>query len=57
MGEKIKVLLVQKHRMASELAEYLGVSKSYVSKWLNGDLPIHWKYHPLIASFFEITTS
>ena len=52
MGEDLKVLLAQKRRKPSELAEFLGVSRSTISHWLAGT-PIPNKYHANIALFLE----
>lgn len=50
----INLLFAQTGKKPSELAEYLNVSRSLVSKWKNGRV-IHPKWHESIASFFGIT--
>ena len=51
MGEDLKIMLVKNHRTPSELANYLGVSKSCISKWFTkNNIPRKW--HEKIAEFF-----
>ena len=51
MGDDLKVMLVKYHRKPYELANYLGVSKSCISKWFEkNDVPRKW--HEKIAEFF-----
>ena len=55
MNEKLKMLFVVKHKQAKDLAEYLGVTNSLVSRWRVGALRIHPKYYQEIADFFGIS--
>ena len=50
---KLRILLVQKEKKPSELAEYLGVSRSLVSKWLNGQATPSKKHDEAICKFFK----
>lgn len=54
MEENLKMLLVLKHKKPSELADYLNVSRSCISKWLGG-VHIPDKYHQSICDFLGIT--
>ena len=48
----LRMLLTQKGKRPSELAEYLGVSRSLVSKWLNGKQTPNRKHDEAIGEFF-----
>ena len=48
----LRMLLTQKGKRPSELAEYLGVSRSLVSKWLNGKQTPNRKHDKAIGEFF-----
>ena len=48
----LRILLAQKGRKPSELAEYLGVSRCLVSKWLSGKQTPSRKHDKAIGEFF-----
>ena len=48
----LRMLLTQKGKRPSELAEYLGVSRSLVSKWLSGKQTPNRKHDEAIGEFF-----
>ena len=48
----LRMLLAQKGKRPSELAEYLGVSRSLVSKWLHGQQTPNKKHDEAIVAFF-----
>ena len=48
----LRMLLAQKGKRPSELAEYLGVSRSLVSKWLHGQQTPNKKHDEAIGAFF-----
>lgn len=49
----LKILLAQKGKKPSELAEYLGVSRSLVSKWISGKQTPNKKHDEKIGEFFS----
>ena len=48
----LRMLLAQKGKRPSELADYLGVSRSLVSKWLCGQQTPNKKHDEAIGAFF-----
>ena len=48
----LKILLAQKGKKPSELAEYLGVSRSLVSRWISGQQIPNKKHDEKIGEFF-----
>lgn len=51
----LKMMLIQKHKKPSELAKYLGVSRSYISKMMMVDYKIPEKYDKKIGIFLNET--
>lgn len=49
----LRLLLVQRRKRPSDLADYLGVSRSVVSRWLNGKQTPNKKYDKAIGEFFS----
>ena len=52
MGDDLKEMLFKYHRKPSELASFLGVSRSCISKWFEKNY-VPNKWHTQIAEFFE----